>query len=146
MFEKLKRFWQGEPPPISETLDDPVLGTLIWSDDDEAWTTNKAIEGLGFEIVISGTKEPDRQLLAHAREIFRNHSDFVSNVLGQIKIESETVRGLRRYREEIDGLRIERVYLSRPDDGRIYFSGGQDDRLWLCEYIGGQAKGLGFDS
>ena len=42
MFDKLKRFFQGEPPPVAEKIDDPILGTLTWSDDDEAWVSSAA--------------------------------------------------------------------------------------------------------
>jgi hypothetical protein len=147
MFDKLKRFLQGEPPPIAEKIDDPVLGTLTWSEDDEAWVSSAT--HAGFEFQISGTPEPDKALLTHAADILRRKDGFVAEVLAYVKSEGETVRSLHSYRDEIAGLRVERVCLfwpDRPDDGMISLSGGRDYRLWRCDYIARRPKGLGFDS
>jgi len=149
MFEKLKRFFQGEPPPAAEHIDDPVLGRLTWSKDDEAWFSSATHGGIGFEFQISGTPEPDQALLAHAVDIFRNKDTFVTSALHFVTMESEKVRSLQPYCDEIRGLRVERVCLfwpDRPDDGMIYFSGGRDYRLWRCDYVNRQPEGLGFDS
>jgi hypothetical protein len=149
MFAKLKRFFRGEPPPVVEKIDDPVLGTLTWSKDDEAWVSSATHAGVGFEFQISGTPEPDRALLAHAADILGRKDDFAAEVLAYAKSEGETVRSLRSYRDEIAGLRVERVCLlwsDRPDDGMISLSGGRDYRLWRCDYIARKPKGLGFDS
>jgi len=149
MFDKLKRFLQGDPPPIAEKIDDPILGTLTWSKDDEAWVSSPAHAGVGFEFQISGTPEPDKALLAHAADILRRRDEFVAEVLACARAEGETVRSLHSYRDEIAGLRVERVCLfwpDRPDDGMISLSGGRDYRLWRCDYIARKPKGLGFDS
>lgn len=149
MFDKLKRFLQSEPPPTAGKIEDPILGRLAWSEDDEAWVSNAIHGDLGFEFQISGTPEPDNKLLAHAAEIVRTKDDFAARVLNYVKSEAETVRSLRPYKEEIEGLQIERVCLfwpERPDDGMISLSGGRDYRLWRCDYIARQPKGLGFDS
>jgi len=149
MFDKLKRFLQGEPPPVAEKIDDPILGTLEWSADDEAWISSATHNGVGFVFQIVGTSEPDKALLAHAADILRTKDVFITRVLKYVKSEAETVRSFHSYREEIDGLRVERVclfWLDRPDDGMISLSGGRDYRLWRCDYVARQPKGLGFDS
>jgi len=110
---------------------------------------NAAHAGAGFEFQISGTPEPDQALLAHAADILRRKDEFVAEVLACARSEGETVRSLHSYREEIAGLRVERVCLfwpDRPDDGMITLSGGRDYRLWRCDYIARMPKGLGFDS
>jgi hypothetical protein len=92
---------------------------------------------------------PDKVLLAHAADILRRKDDFVAEVLDCAKTEGESVRHLHSYRNEIAGLRVERVclfWLDRPDDGMICLSGGRNCRAWRCDYIARKAKGLGFDS
>ena len=149
MFEWIIRFFQGEPPPIAATLDDPVLGTLTWSEDGEEWYSDAEHKGVGFEFWISGTPEPNKALLAHAVDILKRKDDFVAEVLAHAKAEGETVNSLRSYREEIARLRIEGIHLcwpDRPGDGMIRLSGGQDYRAWRCDYIDRRPKGLCFDS
>ncbi|MCB1227740.1 MAG: hypothetical protein KDK99_18120 [Verrucomicrobiales bacterium] len=149
MFDKLKRFLQGAPPPIAERIDDPILGTLTWSEEDDAWVSSATHSGVDFEFQISGTPEPDKTLLSHATDILRRKDEFTAKVLAYVKSEGETVRSLHSYRDEIAGLRIERVCLfwpNRPDDGMISLSGGRDYRQWRCDYIARKPQGLGFDS
>jgi hypothetical protein len=149
MFDKLKRFFQGEPSPVAEKVDDPVLGTLTWSKDDEAWVSGADHADVGFVFMISGTPEPDKALLAHAAELLRRKDEFVAEVLAYVKSEGERVRHFSSYSEEIAGLSVEQVNLcwpERPDDGMISLSGGRDYRLWRCDYVARKPKGLGFDS
>jgi len=148
MFDKLKRFFQGDPPPIAEKVSDAVLGTLTWSKDDEAWISDAAHDDAGFEFVIRGTPEPDEALLVRARDILRRKDDFVAEVLAFVKSEGDKERRPALYREETAGLRVESVSLwpERPEGGMIYFSGGKDYRLWRCDMVAGKPKGLGFDS
>jgi hypothetical protein len=132
MFDKLKRLWQGEPPPIAEKIEDPALGTLTWAADDEAWVSNAAHAGAGFEFQISGTPEPCKALVAHAADILRRKDAFVAEVLACVRSEGEAVRHLHPFRDEIAGLRVEQVCLfwpDRPDDGMIFLSGGREYRL-----------------
>jgi hypothetical protein len=147
MFDKLKRFLQREPPPIAERIEDPVLGTLVWSKDDQAWISNRTEAGFDFQI--SGTPMPDKVLLNHAADLLEKQQQFVAEVLAHVKSESVSKRRPQSYHDEISDLRVERVCLfwpDRPDDGMIELSGGRDYRLWRCDYIARKPKGLGFDS
>ena len=149
MFDKLKRLFQGDPPPRAEKIDDPILGTLRWSEEDEGWISSATYRGVGFEFQISGTPEPDKALLAHAADIARNKEDFIARVMRRVKSDAATIRRFAAYRDEIEKLKIDRVCLfwpERPGDGMISFSGGRDCRLWRCDYIAREPKGLGFDS
>lgn len=149
MFKKLKRFFQGEPPPAADKFVDPVLGTLSWSKDDEAWLSSAEHDGIGFVSQIAGTPYPDAALIRHAADIFTEKEAFTHRVARFLSAEAASVRHLSAFREEIAGLKIECVVLSRPerpDDGMIYFSGGHEYRLWRCDYVGRAPKGLGFDS
>jgi len=149
MFEKLKRFFQGEPPPVADIIVDPILGSLSWSKDDEAWLSSPEHGGIGFRFEISGTPQPDESLLRHAADISQRREEFVLSVQRFLSEEAASVRHLSPFKEEIARLRIERVCLfwpERPDDGMIFFDGGHDYRGWRCDYIGRTPKGLGFDS
>ena len=149
MFERFKAFLRGAPPPIAEKIEHPILGTLTWSSDDEAWVSDAAHAGLGFEFQISGTPEPDHRLIAHAVDIFNHKDDFASRVYQYVRSQIDALPGLRSYRAEIEGLRIDRVCLfwpHRPEDGMIALSGGWDYRAWRCDLIGRKPIGLGFDS
>ncbi len=149
MFEKLKRFFQGDPPPFADKIIDPVLGALSWSKDEEAWLTAPEQSDIVFRFQIAGTPLPDASLVRHAAEILKNKDAFTRSVKRFLSEEAAAVPHLGRFRDEIAGLRIECVSLlwpERPDDGMIYFSGGHDHRLWRCDYVERTPKGLGFDS
>jgi hypothetical protein len=149
MFEKLKRFLQGEPPPVAESVVDPVLGTLSWSKEDEAWLSSPEHCDLGFVFQVTGTPQPDESLVRHAADIAKKKEEFVRSVQRFLSEETSSVRHLSAFKEEIAGLKIERVCLfwpERPDDGMIFFDGGRDYRGWRCDYVNRTPKGLGFDS
>ena len=149
MFEKPKRFLKGNPPPIADHVYDSRIGTLTWSADDEAWLSDPSHCNLGFRFQISGTPEPDKQLIAHAGDIISARDSFVETISRFLEEEGKRVRTLRPYREEMKNLRVETICLfwpDRPNDGMIFFGGGKDFRSWRCDYIGRQPTGLGFDS
>jgi hypothetical protein len=149
MFEKLKRFFQGEPPPTASVIEHPELGTLSWSKDEEAWLSSAAHNGVGFVFQINGTPEPNQSLVGHAVDIARKKAEFNTCIQRFLQEEAASAPELRELKDEIAGLRIESVCLfwpDRPDDGMIFFAGGRDHRVWRCDYIGRVPKGLGFDS
>lgn len=149
MFEKLKRFLQGEPPPVADQVVDPVLGTLSWSKDHEAWLSSPDHNAIGFVFQIAGTPQPDGSLVRHAADITKKKEAFVQSVQRFLSEETASVRHLSAFKGEIAGLKIESVSLfwpERPDDGMIFFDGGHDYRGWRCDYVGRTPKGLGFDS
>ena len=148
MFKQLKRFLQGEPPPVAATIEDPALGLLSWSQDDEAWHSRTDHRDAGFAFQITGTPQPDAALVRHAADILQKKEEFVLSVQHFLAAEAAVSR-LSAFKAEIAGLKIERVCLfwpDRPDDGMIYFDGGSDGRVWRSDYISRVPKGLGFDS
>ena len=149
MFAKLKRFLQGEPPPVADKVIVPALGTLSWSKEDEAWLSSPEYDGIGFAFQIAGTPQPDAALVLHAADIVQQKEEFVRSVQRCLTSETASVRHLRAFRDEIAALKIARVCLfwpQRPDDGMIFFDGGRDYRVWRCEYVDRTPKGLVFDS
>lgn len=148
MFEKLKRFLLGAPPPIAPYVDDPKLGRLTWSKDDELWVSDPTHCDCGFAFHIAGTPEPDQALLAHAADILAAGDDFVREVSAFLVLEPEETEHLSLFAGEIRQLTVESVYLfwpDRPNDGMIWFDGPDEFRAWRCDYIDRKPKGLGFD-
>jgi hypothetical protein len=149
MFAKLRRFFRGEAPPVAGEMVHPVLGTLKWSEEDEAWITSPEHNGIGFALQIAGTPRPDESLVRHAAEIVATRDEFVRSVERFLSDQMSSVRNLGAFREELGRLKIERVCLfwsERPNDGMIFFEGGRDHRIWRCDYVGRNLQGLGFDS
>jgi hypothetical protein len=148
MFEKLKQFLQGAPPPVAPYVDDPGLGRLAWSKDDKLWVSDPKHRDCGFAFQIAGTPEPDQALVAHAADILAGRDTFVREVSTFLVRELEETRYMSAFADEIRQLTIETVCLfwpDRPNDGMIWFDGPDEFRVWRCDYIDRKPKDLGFD-
>lgn len=132
---------------IIEPLDDPILGTLVLGDTPSTWVSHAVPNFRPFAIEIGGPTTPDSALLVHARDIHGNSGTFTTSVyefLGneKKKFPPDTA-------DEIASLQIEMVGLwwpKRPNDGMIFFEGGDEGRVWRCDYINRTPANLGFDS
>ena len=145
MSKLLSRLLSGKPKVRTEKFEDDVLGALRLSAEEDWWeATVSTVNGIvGFKI--GGDSAPSRVLIAHAQDIVRTFDDFV-RIVGEFL--AEEARRKRPYAEEIRQLRIEEVCLfwpERPEDGMIFFKGGNEFRVWRCDYIGGKPERLGFD-
>jgi len=141
----LKNLFGGGTP--AEPYTDPILGTLVAGDQPKTWTADARSPVCPFAIEIGGTDKPDDSLLDHARELYRNPNAFLGAVNDFLSRQKEEFRP--EHAAEIDSLSVERVglwWIDRPDDGMIFFKGGEDDRLWRCDYIDREPRDLGFDS
>lgn len=148
MFKRLKQFLQGDPPPAALSCDDPRIGKLTWSHDDELWVTDPTHRNCGFAFHIAGTPEPNTALLEHAADILESREGFVDAVSTLLAQEIEQTEHLAAFADEIRQLTIETVCLfwpNRPNDGMIRFDGPDEFRAWRCDYIDRKPKGLGFD-
>lgn len=146
MFDHLKRMFASSPSAeLQQPFQDPVLGRVEWSDEDDAWRA--VVPGrTSVALLIDGYPRVDEAQLALAREIARAFEAFEEAVLSTLEAELRNFHP--RFRDEILRLRIESVWFrSGPSpSGMIYFDGGKDDRLWRCDYADGRAVNLGFDS
>src|SRR5688500_13136127 len=113
MFAKLKKFIHGDKRPIVRSVTHPVIGTLTYSDDDEAWLTNPKTSAYGFGFSISGDWDADGSeirpasaLVGHAAEIASWPDDFTRGVRDFVASQWETVKSLAGDREEIQKLRV----------------------------------------
>jgi len=145
MLNKLRGFFnprRTRPAP----LHDAVLGTLEFNVERSLWEARLGTAGNSLSIFIAGASAPDPKLLEHARAVAANESSF--RVLVSSFLDREAP-GFRGGEAEVRSLRLESLELvwpDRPNDGMIYFEGGDSDRVWRCDYINRKPVGLGFDS
>ncbi|HTB84433.1 MAG TPA: hypothetical protein VK742_12325 [Candidatus Sulfotelmatobacter sp.] len=123
---------------------DVVLGKLKLSEEGW-WEARVAIGGKSVGFKIGGSKEPDANLIAHARDIVGTFAAFEKMVAEFLLLESKRLAPLTH---EIQKLTINDVMLAwpkRPNDGMIFFSGIDEYRIWRCDYSNRKPQGLGFD-
>jgi hypothetical protein len=113
MFEKLRKFFSRTPLPFPPDADDPELGALKWSRDDEAWLTRPEHRGTGFAFLIAGEEAPNPALVRHARDILLTREAFVRDVHRFLAAELESISWLKmRHMDEVSGLKIDMVACS----------------------------------
>ncbi len=101
---------------------------------------------VGFNI--GGEGKPDERLLKTAHHILERWAEFESELAAFLVSEIEANDYFAPYTGEIQRLIIDDVCLfwpDRPEDGMIYFTEGEDGRLWRCDYVNGKPQNLGFD-
>jgi len=127
-------------------FEDPILGKLLLSEDEDWWEGSVKIKEKRIGFKIGGNSEPSRKLLVHAHDIIRSYNEFEEMVAVFLLAESERFRS---FAEEIRKLIIHNICLywpERPNDGMIYFIGPNEFRLWRCDYLNRKPYKLGFDS
>ena len=135
---------------ITRQLEDPSLGTVTYDDDAEGWRATATIDGKRMNITVGGDMHPASELLAHARDVIGADKTFAAKVRTFLERETERAE-LIAYADEIRTLEPDDLCLfwpDRPDDGMIYFrhpEGVENGRVWRCDYVGREPRGLGFD-
>jgi hypothetical protein len=157
MFANLTRKLFGDNRPIERQVENQVLGTLAYSDEDDAWLTSEEAGSLQFGFYIVGsedlttrTRKPDPGLVKQAETFALAQNQFVAEVMAYVQSESKSRQIHKGWELEIAALKIETLCLfwpKRPRDAQISFSGGSNHRLWRCGYLDGKpGGGLSFDS
>jgi hypothetical protein len=157
MLRLLARKLLGDRRPIDREVLSEQLGVLRYSDDDDAWLTDKVAAKLAFNFYIAGSddpearlRQPDQRLIAQAERVAADQDALVAEVLAYVGSECANKRIHRGWEQEIAGLQVETLCLfwpKKPREGQISLSGGRDFRLWRCGYIDGHpGGGLAFDS
>jgi hypothetical protein len=139
-----KLFEKGEDP--SPVVDDPQLGRMEWSPDDEAWVGTSGV--FRFALAYERKATPTLPLLCYAKEVLSD-----PGWLGGT-LEEEKRRWASKIppstRSELAALKFGLIYFSiHKDRGPYIFAivdGGGEDRSWRIEYHGRQCDGLGFDT
>ena len=144
MFGLVKKLFGGQHEEKTCEVSDTILGKLKLSE--EGWweaSVTLGAKSVGFKI--GGKKEPDANLIAHAKDIVKTFAEFEKMVAEFLVQEAKR---LKPFAHEIQQLAIEDVMLlwpKRPNDGMIYFSGVDKFRVWRCDYVDRKPRGLGFD-
>lgn len=132
------------PEPVSR-VDDPVFGSLVWSDDDEAWVGEYG--GYCIAISYSGAAEPAPDLLAYAREFLGvDGAAFTRNLAVARKAHAHE---FKQWASEFAGLQAEMLSFIVSKRGMLCFVNlgeGERDRSWRVEFDGIRCEGFGFDT
>jgi hypothetical protein len=128
-------------------VDDELLGPLVLNDGgtEGCWVARVVAHGRPICFEIAGRYEPAPKLVNHARDIFLGFDTFVAEIEGFLEAEAARMEPCAA---EIRALAIRDITLfwpDRPDDGMIFFDGGNDCRCWRCELVGRAPIGLTFD-
>ena len=150
MFAKLKKLLFDDPTKgWPRSVQDAKLGELKLSDDAEWWEGSVELGGRQVGFKIGGEGKPDERMLQAAYGIIAQWNDFEHALAAFLVSETEANEFFPPYATEIEQLVIDDICLfwpERPKDGMIYFRGGEDERLWRCDYVNGKPQSLGFDS
>lgn len=142
----LKKLFAAPPKIERVPLLHPVLGPITYSEEEEAWLTEPSHASLGFRFSIAGEAAPDARLLAHAESVARDPVVFRQKITAFLEAEAQR---WKNHAETVRRLEIAMVCLfwpERPDDGMIFFAGGESYGLWRCDYKNRAPLDLGFDS
>jgi hypothetical protein len=138
-----KTFGRGEQPV--ERVEDPVLGTLVWSKDDEGWVGQ--LGGLRIVVCDSIRAVPSPQVLDYARTVLGPQGDLFRKALAEAKAAYRETYRLAA--EEFDRLEPGTLSFEIAQRGPVCFVeliGGNPDRFWRVEFTGTNCDGFGFDT
>lgn len=149
MFTSLKKLVFGDTRPIRRSVIHPVLGNLLYSDDDEAWLIDPKSSPCGFGFYIAGDWSipgpevlPPQSLIDAAINIASHSEVFAQLVRDIVDSKAKAVSPKDPDLEEIKKLRVHRVELmwpERPNDGEIQLrTSGESNRMWYCGCINGK--------
>ena len=146
MFTALKKLFASKPKMERVPIMHPTLGLITYSEEEDAWLTAPSHASLGFRFHIAGEEVPASALVSHAESVARDPLAFRKMVSTFLEVEAKR---LKDQEDTVRKLEIEMLCLfwpDRPDDGMIYFSGGERYGVWRCDYKNRKPVGLGFDS
>ncbi len=146
MFDKLRKLIKGDQRPIVRSVTHPMIGTLDYSEDDEAWLTDPKTSTYGFGFYISPESavdcfdfRPASALVDHAASLASNPSAITQLVKSFLTSQLQSNPSLAADKDEIQKLQLYRVALmwpERPGDGEIELRTSLDsNRIWGCAYI-----------
>lgn len=144
----LKRIFSDQPKGSTQSLDDPVLGTLRLNDDATWWECAAETPSGTVNILIPGEMVPDPGCRAAAADLLGNFERINRDVTAFLRDEAEKKRW-RFYQSIIPNLGIAGiVYDIRGESIGATIDLGQDDagRVWRCSLEDGRVSNLVFDS
>ena len=136
--------FQRKCPVPLQRYEDEVLGSMIWSQVDEAWSGE--CNGIRYLISYNHQAVPDPKLLAYARDVLANR-DIFNRAIERAK--ASALAANPRFAEEIAELRVDAIYFysSRTTLGiMVDLAGGREGRSWRVEFGEDGCEGIGFDT
>jgi hypothetical protein len=134
------------PKPVDQ-FDDPTLGQLAWSEDEEGWIGEHG--GYRFVIGYSGTALPDPELLNYVRDFLGEGGATFTRVLAEAKL-AHAAKFQRWWAKEFAGLTVGTVAVWMSKSGQIGcmvdLVGGEPYRSWRVAFDGFECIGFGFDT
>ena len=143
MLSRIRELLRSASP--RDPLSDEVLGLIRFNLEQKIWEARVA-SARSWRICLGGGAAPDESLIAHAREIAANHEQFSELISSFLRTEAANFPGAEK---EITSLQLESLCLfwpARPNDGMLFFEGGEEGRVWRCDYINRKPNGLSFDN
>jgi len=126
-------------------VDDPVLGPLVWSEDDESWVGEYG----GYRIAIghSGIAVPEPELLVYARKFLGPSGAKFTRNLSEAR--AARAHEFGRWASDYAVLRVGTLRFGMSKRGKGCFVdliGGEPDRWWRVEFDEMRCLGFGFDT
>jgi hypothetical protein len=126
---------------------DPQLGTLIRNVEAEAWEAGFKVRDRTVELLIDGKQEPDAELVARARELVADFTNFerrLNDYLAQTA--QDWASEAPELAADIRTLRLASIKLRTRQTILVDFDGPDVDVYWSCEYKDGEFSDLDYDS
>jgi len=140
-------FIKSGEEPIS-VYEDSILGRLLWNDNDEAWIGK--YNGYIFTLAYDKKKEPDIDLINHARNIL-NNTEWLNKTLAEAKnnwlIENNKFAEILK--DEIFSLKLDKFYFFKRKNVNSILAnleGGSAERSWRIEFKEMKCIGMGYDT
>ncbi len=140
----LDRFRKQKGSEPQRRYEDELLGTMFWSEDEEAWAGES--EGIMFLVAYDLQSTPTEDLLVYARQMLADPAQF-REIVERAKPAAIAVNP--RLANEVEGLRVVAVLFYRYKTVRRIFAGlegGKRDRSWRVEFSEEHCEGIGFDT
>jgi hypothetical protein len=135
---------RGAQPDLR--FQDPTLGELRWSEDDESWIGDYG--GYRIALVYSGQATPEPKLIEYARDFLGEDGAEFAGTFNAARIAH--AYEFFRLQDEFLRLTVEMLYFSAGKDVMgcfVALEGADDpDRSWRAEFIGHECAGFGFDT
>jgi hypothetical protein len=142
-FSRLREaFGPGEPPEPQIT--DPLLGTMRWVENEEAWLGD--YNDGSYSLAYDRKSRPAPELIRYAQDILTDSTSIAASLE---EARAKANRDYQPYADEIASLTLGRLhFFLRRNEPCILadLEGGRGDRCWRIEYSGHRCDGIGFDS
>ena len=137
----LNRFFKKGEDPEGKYVD-PLLGTLLWDEDDESWIG----ENKNFKFLISyeGKSKPSQEILTYAQSTLLNN-DWLEGMLTTCKNSAIETYPVKMH-EEIKNLKYERICYQGNNMILIQFFENDDQPFWSADIVGKKFRAIGRDT